>query len=226
MPVRLFYMDDSGTVKTGWIVYSWVEFAITDWNQVQADWLNLRRDLYAQYRIPPSVELHTARFVGGRGNPSTDPAWNRHKRHRSEVLLRVLTALADSPHLRVGTVYRATTATGPAYAKERADVYERLIRQLDARLGADSEYGMVFMDGNGTDPSYAAAHRALKLDVRNVVEDPLFQHSHNSQSVQMADLIAWSAYQGLARNPGQSFAWDWYARYLQPRDVNGGPVGI
>ncbi|HEX5400730.1 MAG TPA: hypothetical protein VFX16_00355, partial [Pseudonocardiaceae bacterium] len=33
---------------------------------------------------------------------------------------------------------------------------------------------------------------------------------HRSQWVQMADLTAWSAYQGLLRHEGKQFAWTWY----------------
>jgi hypothetical protein len=37
----------------------------------------------------------------------------------------------------------------------------------------------------------------------------------------MADLAAYSAYQGLLRLPHKTFAWNWYTKYLGVRDVNG-----
>ena len=54
----------------------------------------------------------------------------------------------------------------------------------------------------------------------------MFQHSRHNQGVQMADLVAWSGYQGLARLPKREFAWERYDRYLRARDVNGGPVAV
>jgi hypothetical protein len=226
LPVRLFYVDDSGAPDTGWIVYSWIECTIADWRVGLRGWLDLRKKLYAQYAIPPAYELHAAHFAGGQGNPSTNQAWNRHKRYRGEVLQLALGAIAATEQLRVGTVYRVTGATGKAYAEQRTDVYEKLVTHLDTRLGASGEHGLIFMDGDGSDASYYGAHRALKLAHRNVIEDPLFQPSHRSQWVQMADIIAWSAYQGLRRAPNRRFAWEWYARYLHSRDVNGGPLAI
>jgi hypothetical protein len=102
----------------------------------------------------------------------------------------------------------------------------RHVAHLDERCGRVGEYGMVFMGGDGSAHSYYAAHRSLKLADRYIIEDPLFQASHRSQWVQMADVAAWSAYQGLVRLPGRRFAWDWYTRYLAARDVNGGPLAV
>ncbi|PPF78262.1 hypothetical protein C5B96_14800 [Subtercola sp. Z020] len=66
------------------------------------------------------------------------------------------------------------------------------------------------MDGNGTDRSYLAAHRALDLSGRHVVEDPVFHDSRGSQFVQMADLVAYSAFMHLNRHDGNRFAWSWF----------------
>jgi hypothetical protein len=85
---------------------------------------------------------------------------------------------------------------------------------------------VIVMDGNGTASGYYAAHRGLKLSSRNIIEDPMFVPAHRSQWVQMADIAAWSAYQGLLRHQGKRFAWDWYTRHLGPSDVNDGPVAL
>jgi len=94
------------------------------------------------------------------------------------------------------------------------------------RLGAVREHGLIFMDGDGTSTNYYAAHRGLKLAHRNIIEDPLFQQSHRSQWVQMADLVAWTGYQSLLRHPGKRFAWSWYEECLGICDVNGGPLAL
>lgn len=137
-----------------------------------------------------------------------------------------LARIGATPCLSVGTVYRVTGATGSAYAAERAAVYGKLVDHLDARLAAAGELGMIFMDGNGSESAYYAAHRGLKLAHRHIIEDPLFQASDRNQWVQMADLIAWSAYQSVRRAPTRRFAWDWYDTHLLARDVNKGPFAV
>jgi hypothetical protein len=225
-PLRLFYVDDSGTVDSGYIVYSWIECTVQDWRVGLRGWIDLRRDLFAKYGIPPAYELHASPFAAGRDRPSINAEWNKHKRLRGEVLQLALAQIGACAELSVGTVYRVTGATGKAYAAERGEVYDRLVRHLDARLGDAGELGLIFMDGDGSEAAYYAAHRDLKLAHRNIIEDPLFQASHRNQWVQMADICAWSAYQGLRKDPNRKFAWDWYDTYLAPCDVNGAPVPV
>ena len=224
-PLRLFYIDDSGAEATGHIVYSWIETTPDGWRDGLRAWLDLRRALYADYLIPPAVELHATKFAGGRGRPSTRET-NLTKAERWAAMTQALAVIGATPSLRVGTVHRRTTARRVAFAQERAAVYEALLDLLDKRLEAAGELGMIVMDGNGEDPSYFAAHRQLKLAHRRIIEDPLFQHSHRSQWVQMADLTAWTAYQGIARQPGKQYAWEWYQQHLAAGDIHGGPVAL
>jgi hypothetical protein len=94
---------------------------------------------------------------------------------------------------------------GKAFHLVKAQMYAEFALYVEKRLAVDGELGWILMDGNGTDTTYAAAHRALKLADRRVIEDPLFQGSHLSQMVQMADLVAWTAYQSRrnhSRGPG------------------------
>jgi|SRR5581483_5618874 hypothetical protein len=223
-PLRLFYIDDSGANTTGYITYSWIEVTPAGWNTGLKAWLNLRKALYATYKIPPSTELHTTKLIGGRMNPSTDPAVNASKALRRNVTQDALRVIGATPELRIGTVYRQTQARGRAYSAERDAVYVKLVDHLDTRLGLAGEHGMIFMDGDGTDPGYLAAHRDLKITSRRIIEDPIFQASHHSQWMQMADVVAWSTYQSLLRHPGKRFAWHWYAQHLQAIDINGGPL--
>lgn len=219
-PVRLFYLDDSGTVDTGWIVYSWVECATTGWNACLRSWLDFRKELFAKKGIPVSFELHATKFANGRGNPSTNTLWNQSKASRRTVLEDALHTIDACPHLHVGTVFRQTTSKGSAYARERGALYLELVRVLDQRLGAASEAGILVMDGSAVN-SYYDAHRSLPLATRNILEDPIFVDSHRSQWVQMADIVAWSAYQHLRQTPGH-FARTWYTHVL-PSDIYGGP---
>jgi hypothetical protein len=132
--VRFFYVDDSGAQETGYIVYSWIECTAPGWADGLHAWLGLRRELYAEYQIPPAAELHSTKFIAGRGHPSTNPGVNMSKQAREDVAQRALAAIGACPELRVGTVYRKTSARRRAYAAERDVVYTELVNHLDTRL--------------------------------------------------------------------------------------------
>ncbi|MFD8740768.1 DUF3800 domain-containing protein [Streptomyces sp. NPDC059618] len=90
------------------------------------------------------------------------------------------------------------------------------------RHRAEGSYVLVGMDGNGDDPIYREAHRALALDTRHVIEDPMFHDSKQSQLMQMADLVAYTVFCHLNRHKGNEFAWGWYEQYLEPRECEQG----
>jgi len=226
MPPRLFYVDDSGSRDSGYVVYSWIECTLPNWCAGLRSWLELRETLAEAYGIAPSTELHATTLVTGRGLPSTDRAVNTSRRTRQLVAERALATIGRSADFQVGTVYRRILRDATRYPSVRDAVYVKLISYLNDRLRTRSEYGMIFMDGNDTAPSYCSAHRELKLGQRHIIEDPMFMPSHRSQWIQMADLVAWTAYQSLARHPNKQFAWDWYDSHLKDRDVNGGPVAL
>lgn len=226
MAVRLFYLDDSGAEDTGYVTYSWVEVDITDWRTGLRTWLDWRHAISERYRIPVQAELHATQFIGGRGNPSLDERWNRQPAQRLDVATEALRVVGSTPCLSVGTVYRRTTARRRAFHTQRTEVYEQLVHLIDGRLITDGDLGILIMDGDGSDPSYVSAHRSLKLSTRAIIEDPVFQHSHVSQWVQIADLVAWVTYQHLLRHPGKRHVWDWYQTYLERCDVYAKPRAV
>jgi hypothetical protein len=225
-PARMFYVNDSGSVDTGYVVYSWIETTSNKWAEGLRGWLDLRKELYAQYKIPVSFELHATKFVAGRQSPSTNPAFNISKSLRRQVIEDALRVIGSGAGLKVGTVYRKTATVGKNYNVQRHEVYGRLIQRLDTELSAAGQLGIVFMDGDGSDSGYFSAHRKLKLASRNIIEDPLFQAAHRSQWIQMADLVAWVAYQGILQHPNKQFTWDWYNIHLRACDINGGPIPL
>ncbi|MEI6623768.1 MAG: DUF3800 domain-containing protein [Actinomycetes bacterium] len=229
--MRLLYMDDSGSEQSGFAVFGWIETAPHDWRLGLASWLDLRKKLWASYSIPPSAELHAAHLMGGRGQPSTDPAVNNSKSARRDVLLMSLEAMAQAPTLRIGTAYRDTGQRGRQFQLGKEDLYRRLVEYHDERFRKAGEYAQIYMDGDGDDPSYKRAHRGLDLATRHIIEDPHFQGSHLSQWVQMADLVAWTCYRGQlpstsSQTGGRAQSASWYDDYLRNSDVNGGPLAL
>ncbi|WP_158609530.1 DUF3800 domain-containing protein [Cellulomonas triticagri] len=242
---RMLYLDDSGSSLSGLVVYGWVEVAPCDWGSALREWLTLRKELVRDYRVPVTAELHCTEYVQGRGVSgfghisTSPPARFRTTRvsvdgANSEMVLwkdlgrevaeRCLTVLARSPTMRVGAVWQRTTAKGSAYAAEKYALYERLISRLDSELRTDGSLGLVAMDGD--DPHYRQAHRGLKLATRHLLEDPSYHDSRMSQWTQIADLVAYCAYLAVNRHESQRFGWDWYARFLAPRDVHRGPLHL
>lgn len=223
--MKLFYVDDSGAEATGYACFSWLEVPADHWKQGLREILDWRQTLTAAHRIPSSYELHATKFANGRGNPSLDASWNRSKAKRSEVMDSAMDFLGSRPWLGIGTVYSESVLRRDHFAAERSRVYSELVTLIDGRLTAADEFGILIMDGDGTDNSYTAAHRRLKLATRSLIEDPMFQHSHGSQWVQLADTTAYAAYQHLLRHEMKRFAWGWYPS-LQMRDVLGEPQRV
>lgn len=209
-PTRLIYVDDSGAEVTGFATFSWIEVPLDEWGAALEEVLEWRSDLTRVHQIPKHFELHATKFANGRGAPSLDPTWNVRKAHRSAVLDEAFARFATWSWLRAGTVYSESALRRVAFAKERARVYAELIGHLDDRLAAAREWGLLVMDGDGTDTSYITAHRELPIRTRSLIEDPAFQHSSRSQWVQIADVIAYAAYQKLVAIPEKQFAWGWY----------------
>lgn len=228
---RLIYVDDSGSVDHGGlIVYGWVEVSPANWRVMLRTWLELRKTLFAEYGIHVSTELHTTEYANGRRDIANAPPARfintttgqvLKKDLGREVALRCLRTLGECVDMRVGAVYRWSGRTGSDYAQDRYDVYRELILRFDRELAAADSFGFVTMDGD--DPHYRAAHRALTLDSRHLIEDPAYHDSKHSQWTQMADLVAYSANVALNRYPGNQFGWNWYADHLAARDLDGGP---
>lgn len=220
--MRLVYVDDSGAERSGIASFSWVEVPEERWAEVLGRWLDYRDLLWRHHGVGKAVEIHSTSFTNGRGRPSTNDEFNASKLRRRKVFAQGIDILAGEAELQVGTVFGRTAGRGPAYRDERMRVYQAMVRLLDERMRGSGERALVVMDGDGTDTGYLVAHRALRRSTRHVVEDPMFQHSDRSHWLQMADMVAYSAYQEVLALPSKAYAHGWYPR-LRSRDVLGGP---
>lgn len=227
----MFYVDDSGFLREGWIVYGWLELSTEHWDAVLKHWLTFRKRLVADYEFPVAKEIHTTKFVTGRARPVKQlparfhengvPYWEHLGR---ELVVRCLEAIRDCPHIEIGAIYRETPLRGEALSPEREATYTQLVHLWDAQLRNTRQYGVVGLDGDGTDPIYYNAHRSLDLPVRRIIEDPIFLHSGRSQWAQIADVIAWCAYTHLNKRPDNEYAWGWYDEYLAALNPMGEPM--
>ncbi|SEE67287.1 DUF3800 domain-containing protein [Ruania alba] len=220
---RLIYVDDSGHPSQGLVVYGWVECSPDRWADVLSSWLDTRKRLWREYGIPVSRELHSTDYVNGRGRISrrvprryVRAGVEQWKDFGREVARECLETIRSTGGIRVGAVWRP--GSPEELTRNRRATYEALLTRLQHELVAMDALAMVFMDGDGSDPTYRSCHRALSLQDRHVIEDAVHLDSRESRLVQMADLVAWSAMAHVDRHEANIFAWSWYQTYLSERD--------
>ncbi|ATE51967.1 hypothetical protein [Actinosynnema pretiosum] len=215
---RFFCIGESGSADSKIVVYGWVELLARDWEPALRTWAAWRKALHGSTGVPVDYELRATDFANGRGNP-TKTAWDRDKSARTAVVADALATIGTMPDVRTGAVHRRAESRCSA---ARAAVYAELVREIDQRLRSAGEFGIVLMNGNGAAPLHRAAHRALDLASRRIVEDPLCSKgSRADQWDQVADLVAYAAYQHVLRAPGKEAAWEWYPNLLGGASATG-----
>lgn len=219
MTHHTIYVSQSGSPDGRFVTFGWVEAPATSWGDLMEPWANFRRELHRTRGIPASDPLrHALRY---------DPAVAESVRARftrRSVLDHAMHTLTANPHIRVGSVWASAPTPGD-FTIEKAALYSGLVELLNTRLSENADTGIVFVDGDATDPTYYRAHRRLGFH-RSLIEDPIFTVARRTMGGEMADLVAWTAFQFLVRLHDPDFYWDLYAP-LRTADVNGGePWGI
>jgi Protein of unknown function (DUF3800) len=89
---------------------------------------------------------------------------------------------------------------------------------IDRRLFLAGIQGAMIIDGaaDGSSADYVRMFRSLNLSGRQLLMEPSFQKSDESQWIQIADIVAYTAYQSVARRPGKEFCWTWYEDCIDP----------
>ena len=87
MSFRMYYVDDSGDSTTGIAVYSWIEVDPEQLPNALAVWLRFRQEVFDRHQIPADTEIHSVKFLGGRGRPSLEEKVNQSKALRHDILL-------------------------------------------------------------------------------------------------------------------------------------------
>ncbi|MEV8366157.1 DUF3800 domain-containing protein [Streptomyces niveus] len=203
---RIYYIDDSGIPKTGLALYSALGVSVRDSPQILRAWHRLRDDWLTTHGVPIDFELHTSRFLGGRGRPG---GGNPLKIERYRMAQEALDVLGVQPGLSITTVYCDYAGN---WREAKAVSYARLLRRLDQQLSLTGERAALVVDGDGSEDLYEHIHHEIR-PAR--IPLPAAQvPAHTSDWLQMADLVAYTACQAIAQMEPKGFMWGWYARHL------------
>lgn len=212
----LIYADESGDPgnpgDSKYFVISGLIVHETHWNGVFSQFIDLRRSLHAQYRLPFRAEFHATDLVGGHGD-------YHHTRsgltpvHRLEIYQKILECLAATAELRILNVFvRKERITAPDM-----DIYEMAWRLFIQRchnfvekgghLNLQDQYGLLITDSTHDDalrrlmrrmraynpvPSTIPGNDVRHIRVTRLLDDPVPRISGWSYFIQMADLVAYA----------------------------------
>ncbi|ACU69710.1 hypothetical protein Caci_0775 [Catenulispora acidiphila DSM 44928] len=214
----MYYVDDSGDPTKGIAVYSWIEVDTAQAPEAMAVWLRFRQQLFETYQIPTDFELHSTNFLAGRGHPSTENKMNQSKTARREIFVAALKLISDLPGVSIGAVHRTSPRRRTGFGEPMTDPFCRLVLGVDRRLFLGDLQGIMVIDGEGDGSCrfYTRLFRSLGLSGQQLIAVPFFQPSYDSQWIQIADIVAYTAYQSVIRRPGREFCWTWYEDYIDP----------
>ncbi|WP_162002523.1 DUF3800 domain-containing protein [Streptomyces sp. CB01881] len=202
---RHFYLDDSGAHDQGIWLYAWMGVPASDEARFVDEIDAFRAGLLAEYGIPVEFELHATKFLTGHGRPGGKELAPMHRKHIAQHMLDLLDA---QPDLSVGAVFAHRPLR---YRRLMNEAFTGTLRRIDAQLEAAREYGRLVIDGDGTNPLY----QAVFDEVRPARITGLgFAPAHESQLIQFADLVAYTAFQRLLRAPRRAFMHHWYPTHL------------
>jgi hypothetical protein len=214
MNFLVHYFDDSGAEDFEVAAFGWVAVDAGCRLAAMNTWMDFRRQLFEKAAIPTDTELHAVKFLQGRGRPSLNDDWNLLRRNRHEVTRTALGTIASLPGVEVGSAFRRTRTRREDFRREQQSLYAAAVSHLDEGLARRTARGLIVMDGNGTDFGYHSAHRSLAQDERRLIEDPFFVDSQANQWIQMADIVAYTAFQAVARQESRSFMWNWHSEFF------------
>lgn len=209
--MHLVYVDDSGDSKNGTTMTA---LLVEDkhWNGVLDCWLQGRREIHREFRVPKTQEIHANNLYKGRSkycdSEEANRAFNLDKRAATGRIMLSWLSKADG----------LTIATIATPHKQSPLAYAAFVEWLDDWANRNETTAMIFYDGkqgydhddDGRSPDeirsqwdtafrasapYRNTHRSLELETRRVIEDVVMLDSKYNQLIQAADLVAYGAYQ-------------------------------
>ncbi len=208
------YVDDSGSEKVGWL-WSGLALPLDLWTEYLGRWLSFRRWLYNQHAIPASFELHAQAWLAVEpvkqtagdqlalavqapgGLPEILSRGKDERRSRFEVFEKGLKTIGTFTEARLFTTF-TPSSTGEA----KFALYDDLLCFVEDFLAAERGHATFLVDGGHDSGGHLrAAHRALLIKSRRVIEDAGLRRSSDSQLLQMADVCAHAAFQSIQDKP-------------------------
>lgn len=214
MTAYIAYVDDSGNENRA--VYLALLIPLEHWNVTQQDWLAFRGKLYSALGVPADVELHAAEIAQpGKGKlaPGLTYGVNTDRGKRRKLLELGTAQVGQLEHVRI--IAHQDVHITPEKC------YNALLKKIDRVLLEEDSWALMVVDGTNTDASHFRAHRQLDPQNRRIIEDPWKQDSALNQMVQMADLAAYTLFQGHELYEGRNFMWGWAKKYLHDREWSG-----
>jgi len=204
MSFRMYFVDDSGEPTRGIAVYSWIEVDTAQATEAMNVWLRFRQQLFERHQIPTDVEIHSTNFLAGRGHPSTEDKVNKSKIVRREIFIDALKIIGDLPGVSIGAVYRSSPRRRNSFAEAMRETFCRLVLGIDRRLFLGNLQGIIVIDGEGDGSCrfYTRVYRSLNLSGQQLIAGPFFEPSYDSQWIQIADIVAYTAFSGFTKNKG------------------------
>jgi len=216
----LMYVDESGdpgmvNSPTRYFVLSGLVVHELSWLATLDSLIDFRRRMRDTFGLKLREEIHAAHFIRGSDELSRIP-----KHDRLAILRHFADELAALPDVTVINVVVDKHGKAPTYDPFEKS-WQALIQRFENTIGyrnfrgpanADDR-GMIFADGeplkklnqllrkmrrHNPVPSQIGGYRSLQL--RKVIEDPVYRDSRHSLMVQSADLCAFLLYQQLAPN--------------------------
>ncbi|MFF2352303.1 DUF3800 domain-containing protein [Kitasatospora sp. NPDC058115] len=203
-------MDDSGDGRS-LVVFAALGVPDTQFDAATAAWTRFRQGLPVDVglRIPDDAPLHSEELIGARGRAAFVSRTSDRETHRDrcrQVVRHGLLALGSLPLVSVHVAYRRTDD----YRSDRPALFTEFLAQLNADLADAGEYGRVIVDGNGTDGASRNALRRLPSeDLR--IRDLSFAPARHHHLLQAADMVAYAAFQDIAKAEAKRFMWGWSA---------------
>jgi hypothetical protein len=213
------YVDDSGNEELGLL---WVALLIPFdlWAEYLRRWLGFRKNLYAKTRIPASHELHAQVWLSPDPLQETSPealetmrdsdgeppsillSSKSSRRERSRWYEKALMTIGTFTEAKLLTVY-----TREHSGSAKLALYDELLCFVEEFLAPEKAHATLLVDGAMDSGRHLrAAHRALLIKHRRIVEDAAMRPSSDSQLLQMTDLCAYAAFQSLQRKRNPTFA--------------------
>ncbi|MGG2465909.1 DUF3800 domain-containing protein [Streptomyces sp. RGM 3693] len=221
-PVRLVYVDDGGDART-LTAFAALSLRLDELEAAKRALMSFRATLETDLGIPVDASLHAQDLVAGRGRHVYRPdlpgpaARAAHLTNCRAVIHRQLQVIAELPGAQVTAVHRATDD----YGRDRPALYRAWLARTNARLAASGEHAVVVLDGDGSERALIRAHRELPDADRRIQGDPVFLSARLNYFLQAADVLAFAAYQSVAKRPERAFMHDWFGTALPTADGPG-----